>query len=953
MALSLCHSCACECLGFIPFSGRQTQRRLPTLARLLCLLVLLTTTVPSSGYGVRNEAPLQYEIEEEVQWGTIIGNIFRDANLRRFYNTTVQQKLQFSFLTQSDHANLFSLDERNSDLRTAARVDRDKICPQRAECDIKMDVAVRPVEYFLSVKVVVRVLDLNDNAPRFPQENMASSLSESTSPGVLFPVPTATDKDSPRYGVKSYRFETYTKKFKLEIKNSTDGMVDLHLVLLEELDRELEQSYQMRVVATDGENTGSINIDITVVDINDNSPKFLNNSYTAQVPENTPVDSTIVQVQAEDPDAGSNGEIKYDFTSRTRRAHSDTFGINPHSGQIYLKKPLDYERQAQYSLAVTAQDQGTDSLPTPTKVVIHVIDINDHVPQITINALTGSGHAQIPEHSEVPYFIAHISVFDPDGGNNGKFNCSLDDPLFRLVQLYDTEFKVMAVAELDREMQDLHDVRIICRDQGVPAQVAISHLPVHVQDENDNTPKFALDMYYATVEENQPPNTYILQVSAKDRDTGLNKEIEFELEVNARNAFQIDPYTGILRTNMEFDRELIQDLEFQVFAVDKGNPRRTGTTTILITISDQDDESAQFTEDKFTFHIDENAPDISEVGRVTAADADLPTRNEFSYHLDESDPMSDLFSIDSVSGLIRTRTSLDRESQEMYLLNVFVRSENPSHPSDSASVIIYIDDVNDNPPVIDFPTEENRTVHVSNQVPMGYTVARILAHDLDVDRNARMTYFISEGNEGNEFVIGPKTGDLFVNDKFSKYDYNSFKLVVMVKDHGVPQRISVATLIVIVNASIPYIPPPFGGSHSAGGQGISDLHLIIIICVVLGSAIVATLLVVAIVLLKRRDQKHRPDPKYAPKTEVKFTIPSDDPKTDSLRSQTQLPNGSEGDSLVRTSPPGSDGDPLKMKPGDTEDDDVSMSNVHVDQGKVSVLLFNPIPQNCFVLHMEN
>ena len=914
---------------------------------LATLLVFLQVLVPSWGYGVNNEAPLQYEIQEEVQWGTTIGNIFDEANLRRFYNRTIQRKLQFTFLTQSEHASLFSLDEHTSDLRTAARVDRDKICPQLEICDIKMDVAVRPVEYFLAVKVVVRILDLNDNAPKFPQENMASSLSEATSPGVLFPIPSATDKDSPRFGVKSYTFDSYTDKFGLKMKNNTDGTVDLHLILREDLDRESEQSYQMRVIASDGENTGSINIDITVVDINDNSPRFTNLSYEVEIREDTPVDTTVVRVHADDPDAGSNGEIVYGFTSRTLRAHGDTFGINPRSGQIYLKKSLDYERLSQYSLAVTAQDQGTDSLPTPTKVVVHVLDINDHVPQITINALTGSGHAEIPEHSEVPYFIAHISVYDPDGGNNGKFNCSLNDPLFRLVQLYDTEFKVMAVAELDREMQAMHDVRIICKDQGTPAQVAISHLPVHVTDVNDNTPKFVLDMYYATIKENNPPNAYILQVSARDKDEGLNGEITYELEVNARNAFKIDPYKGVLRTNMNFDRELIQDLEFQVFATDKGNPGRTGTTTILVTILDEDDERPQFTEEEFEFDIDENAPAPVNVGRVTATDADLPSQSEFSYNLDDTDPLSRLFSIEPESGLIRTKQELDREQQPMYIMNVFVKSKNPIHPSDSARVIIHVKDVNDNAPIIDFPTEDNRTVQVSNKVPMGYTVARILAHDFDSDRNARMTYFISEGNENGEFVIGPKTGEIFVNEKFYLYDYKPFKLVVMVKDHGIPQRISVATLFVVVNSSVPYIPMVHGSSPSTGGHGISDMHLIIIVCVVLGSAVVATLLVVAIVALKRRDQKNN-NQKYAQKTEVKFTMP-EEPKADhcsggggvvgALRAQTQLPNGGEGDSLVvRTSPPGSESNTLTMKPaGPQEDEDDPMANVHADQNKVRPL----------------
>ena len=793
-----------------------------------------------------------------------------------------------------------------------------------------MDVAVRPVEYFLAVKVVVRILDINDDRPRFPQENMASSLSESTVVGPLFPIPLALDRDSPRFGVKSYRFESDTAKFGIKVNNNSDGTVDLHLLLHSALDRESKHSYQMKVIASDGTNTGSINIDITIVDINDNSPRFANLSYEVDILENTPLNTTIVQVHADDPDSGANGEILYGFTSRTMHADGDTFGINPRTGQIYLKRLVDYERATQYSLAVTAQDQGIDSLPTPTKVVVRVVDINDHEPQITINSLNPSGQAQIPEHSQVPHFIAHISVYDPDGGNNGKFNCTLDDPLFRLVQLYDTEFKVMAVAELDREIEDLHDVRIICRDQGVPAQVSISHLPVRVQDINDNTPRFAQNMFYATVRENNPENAYILQVSARDRDVGLNGKFEFELEVNARNAFQIDPYTGVLRTNMDFDRELIQDLEFQVFAVDRGTPRRTGTATILVTILDEDDEPPQFTESRFVFHVEEGRPGNTEVGNVVAADADLPPHNGFTYHIDRRHGSANLFSINPQSGMIYTRYPLDREKQELHMLTVVVKSKNSAQPNDTAHVVIYVDDINDNSPLIDFPTPDNKTVFVSNKVPTGYVVARVLSHDVDSERNARMTYSISEGNEKGEFVIGAKTGDIYVNTKFEKIEYARHKLVIMVKDHGSPPRISVESLYVVINASIPYVPMLHGASGS-GGRGLSDMHLIIIICG--GSAILAALLVVAIVLLKRRDKKNN-NQKYSQKSEVKFTLPSQEPKAECIKSQTQLPNGSEGDSLVRSSPAGSEGDTMS-KAVDPEDDDVSMSNVHVDHGKVS------------------
>ena len=409
------------------------------------------------------DQPITYVIEEELQAGSLIGNIVEDSGLNTKYTPQVLRTLQYTYLTQSDNRELFDLDDRTGDLSVAEKLDREEICPKETLCKISLDVAVQPVQYFEAIKIFITVLDLNDNAPAFPQEAMASSLSESTVPGILFPIPTATDDDSPEFGVKRYEFVSDTDKFGLRLRNTSDGTVDLHLELKEPLDHEEDNAYEMRVISWDGGNpprSGTIAIDISVVDINDNSPQFLNASYEARVPEDTPPNTTIIKVTARDPDTGTNGEIEYSFVPRTLRAFGSVFGINERTGEIYIKRALDYEETTSYNLGVTAQDRGTDSLPTPTKVIVNVIDINDHAPQITINSLTGTQNAEVPENEPAPYFVAHISVYDPDGGNNGKFNCSLDNNYFQLVQLYDTEFKVMAIAVLDREAHALHDIRI-------------------------------------------------------------------------------------------------------------------------------------------------------------------------------------------------------------------------------------------------------------------------------------------------------------------------------------------------------------------------------------------------------------------------------------------------------------------------------------------------------------
>ena len=842
---------------------------LRTLPQSIATVLLLMAILCAPAIQAVDE-PVAYIIEEELPAGSLIGNIVVDSKLNQKYTQAVLNNLRYSYLTQSDNRDLFDLDERTGDISAAVNLDRDVICPKLTLCKISLDVAVQPVEYFEAIKIFITILDLNDNAPAFPQEAMASSLSESTVPGILFPIPTATDNDSPEFGVKRYEFVSDTNKFELQMRNTSDGTVDLLLALKGQLDHEEDNAYEMKVIAWDGGNpprSGTITINIQVVDINDNSPQFLNASYEARVPEDTRPNTTIIKVTARDPDTGTNGEIEYSFTPRTLRAYGNIFGINRRSGEIYIKQALDYEDTTSYNLGVTAQDKGVDSLPTPTKVIVNVVDINDHAPQITINSLTGSENAEVPENEPAPYFVAHISVYDPDGGKNGQFNCSLDNNYFQLVQLYDTEFKVMAIAVLDREAHALHDIRIKCADMGNPPKRTTVHLMVDVMDANDNTPIFRQETYFATLNENNELGEVVAQVQATDQDAGANGQIRYELHEDGRKYFQIDPKTGVIRANVEFDREETSNLEFRVLASDLGEDFHTATTTVLLTIMDENDEEPRFTLQRFVFNVEENVPINTEVGQVTAADGDLPPNNQFMFAIVSSD-VNNVFALDQKNGVITTLRPLDRETKDVYSMVAMVYSKNRNQRNHTARIVIYVDDENDNAPFIDFPREGNNTVYLSNQVPIGYVVTKISAHDLDYGANQKLMYHLSESSDDGAFHIGESTGEVYVNRKFDGVKEEVHRLVVMVKDNGYPQRISIAHLHIVVNESVPYRPHA-GASSSRNSNHVSDIQMIIIICVVLGTVILATLLVVAIVVLKRRESKQN-SPKFVHKTELTF-----------------------------------------------------------------------------------
>ena len=165
-------------------------------------------------------------------------------------------------------------------------------------------------------------------------------------------------------------------------------------------------------------------------------------------------------------------------------------------------------------------------------------------------------------------------------------------------------------------------------------------------------------------------------------------------------------------------------------------------------------------------------------------------------------------------------------------------------------------DVNDNAPTISFPRSgDNNTFAISTQVPVGYRILTVQAADMDDGINSELTYAISEGNEYGEFIIEPRKGELLVNKDLSLHDGSSFPLIVTVNDNGASrQHTAVSTLTVLVDQNVLYPDPAFS-SEATSGLGLSSTHLAVVVCVVVGSFLVAMFLVVAILVVRRRGKQ--------------------------------------------------------------------------------------------------
>ena len=825
------------------------------LVTILALLAVYTSLAQEDPPWIS----LEYTMDEELDPGTAVGNVGQDSGLLGD-DTTGASSAQFNFLPHDDnYQRLFEIEENSGLLKIAEKVDRDTLCEAIDVCDLVLDVGVLgPDREFDIVKVTIHIRDLNDNAPTFiPKDTLELIVPESSLPGMTFAIHKAKDPDSGSFAIQDYQFESTSSKFNLTVVKNNDGEVtQLKLILLERLDREDEVGYTLQITAIDGGNpplSGTLAIRVIVQDTNDNSPIFENDDYETTIKEDFPVNATIIQVRAKDSDVGLNGQIVYGFDPETQGANGDIFAIKNTTGEVHLVRPLNYRNDKKsYRLTVVARDRGENSFPASARVTINVEDVNNHGPRIRVNALTDSGKVEVPENSQVGTFVAHVDIEDPDEGINGEFTCVLTDPRFELEQLYKTIFKIRTKAIFDRETLSEYVIFIECEDHGTPPLRSTEEIPVTVTDTNDHSPVFVKTPYITSIRENNTLGLPLFGVNAADGDTGDNARITYKIFKDNLNLLTIDPNTGIITAVGKFDYEKTHSYECQVVAVDNGNPAQSATASLVITVLDVNDEAPQFTQKTFDFATFENQAVGTEIGSVSATDIDTAPNNEIRYAIDPVFGEADTFSIDPYTGVIQTTKVLDREFMNLYPLVVTASNPGQDGLSSTVSVSIHVADVNDNAPMITFPTPNNNSVQLPISAKAGFIFAKVHAEDPDFGDNSKLSYLMAKGNDEGIFDIDENTGILSVNIPAKSAEKESYNIIVTVADHGEPPKMATVEVNIVVNKSAIFAMD--GEQVDKSGSGLNQ-NQTILIALSLVTLVLVIILVAAIVFVKRSGTK--------------------------------------------------------------------------------------------------
>ena len=630
---------------------------------------------------------VKYQLEEEKEVGSYVGNVRDDTHLASIYSADVMHTLQFRFLRQQQQQLPFVVNENTGVITTSGRVDRDVICPGAETCDVKLDVAVQPAQYFRVIRVTIAIEDINDNAPQFPDAAVHFEILESAVVGTGLVFPVAVDPDSPQFAVRGYRDVTHSDTFDLrEIRkpDSSSGSGELRLVLVRPLDRERLDRYRLKIMAADGgtpARTGVVDVFVEVLDVNDNSPVFERHEYQATIVENAPPRTVIARVVATDADAGLNGQVVYEFSSLTASSFGHIFAVTNTSGDVYVTGPVDYEERTVYQLVVVARDLGPESVAESVTVTVKVTDTNDNAPEISVDTLTGNTEVAVAsEDAEPGTFVAHVAVSDRDSGSAGQVDCMVNEVHFRLKPMLGDdgdEYQLVTAALLDREARASYDVGIVCRDRGPEPRERVERVKIQITDVNDNDPHFRYPSYRTELIENNYVGAVVLRVNASDADDGDNAALRYSLR--GGSGFKVDEDSGVIKATKKFDREVAGSYRFFVVASDRGKPTsRSSSAEVIVDIVDVNDERPRFEHQTYSLNVDENSPIGTEVGTVKAVDPDVGSYGHVTYTT-----TSEVFSVDRESGRITTLQPLDREVVPVYSLTVVATDSGTRTLSDS------------------------------------------------------------------------------------------------------------------------------------------------------------------------------------------------------------------------------------------------------------------------------
>ncbi|XP_046766540.1 cHz-cadherin isoform X3 [Gallus gallus] len=655
--------------------------------------------------------------------------------------------------------------------------------------------------------VRIFVSDVNDNAPAFPQPVYEVSVDEDRDVGS--PVVTATADD---------RDEGANAKLRYQITSgNTKGVFDVEpeagtVFIVQSLDYEEEQRYELRLVASDGKWENHTLIIINVVNKNDEAPVFTQNEYHGSILEElTDLPVFVLKVSATDPDQEAD-QNALSYSLHGQGAGSE-FSINENTGEISANRRLDREKRSTWRFLVLATDESGEGLTGFADVVIEVRDTNDNAP-LFLCVSDDCFMGYVPEDSPADTAVMEMTAVDLDDPK-ASTNAVLT---YRIIQNVQNEINLnlfsinpvsgticTVLGSLDREKVDKYLLVVEARDGG--GLTGTGTATILVTDVNDHAPVFLQRIYTAFVSENASINTEVAVVSAMDRDEGENAMVTFSiLDGDNDRKFSIETdkgnNCGFIRLRKQIDFEKPHERVFNL-TLKAEDMDFFSIAHCVIYVEDANDHAPVFYPQFYEVaSLAEDVPVGTKVVQVSAVDLDSGLNGRFSFHLlNKSDPGGQ-FSVAS-DGWVIVAGVLDHETVTQYQLIVIATDMGQPPLACSATVLVTLQDVNDNGP--EFEAHYNPVVWENTASPqsvqMNETSTLLYAKDRDTAANGApfsfhlLSNFDSLGNfHLQDFHNGSAL--LTALHTFDREVHKVFHLPILITDSGIPPMSSTNTLTV-------------------------------------------------------------------------------------------------------------------------------------------------------------
>lgn len=646
-----------------------------------------------------------------------------------------------------------------------------------------------------SAKVIVRVLDGNDNAPQFSTPNTEVTIDENEPTGSYVTRVLASDSDSGENGFVSYSIANLDQvPFTID---PFDGTIRTSSVLDFEAQRRI---YTIKVRASDWgqplKQETETTVKVKVRDVNDNRPVFVGNLCSGWIDLDSPIGSTVTQFQAIDLDDGDRVFYRLEESDM-----SECWALDSSSGILAvackLRERNSKEKRRTLVINVTATDGRHISDRASLSLALidkdkDAVDLSQNHARVACEETTilkkqlenersarenneaietfalfpprygYNSHApefppkfpeivDVLENVDVGYRILRVDAKDHDRGHNGRIVYAIasgdTDSVFRI----DTfTGHIYVASELDRERTNQYIINITVYDLGIPHKMSTHNVTVNVLDVNDNAPHFTQLSYSLHLPENTRNGTSVAQIVAKDADSGQNGLVHYEL-VTKLKEFTLDSQTGVLYVTSYLDRESREEYDLRVRAWDNAlDSPKFSLARVLVTILDVNDCSPDFgAARELKISVPEDIPLGAVVATLQASDKDLGAGGRVSYSFVSG---GQDFRIDSETGIVRVASSLDFETRQLY--NITVKAQDNGFPSlfSLANLLVQVINVDENAGPPQLFERVVRTSVLENQPP-GALVTQIEAVDPD---GGAIKYAIVGGSGKGVFSVTNK-----------------------------------------------------------------------------------------------------------------------------------------------------------------------------------------------------